>query len=219
MGKKVGVILSGCGYLDGAEIHEAVCTLLSLDRAGAEITCLAPDREQACVVNHQSSDEQGEKRNVLVESARISRGNVKDVASVSAADFDAVILPGGFGAARNLSSFAVDGPDASVDPGVAKLLRGMHAAGKPIAALCIAPAVVAGVLGKDHHPELTIGTDEGTAKAIDATGAKHVATPVTDIVVDRKNKVVTTPCYMLAGRISEVADGAEKAVKALLEMA
>jgi enhancing lycopene biosynthesis protein 2 len=219
MAKKVGVLLSGCGVFDGAEIHEAVCTMLALDRAGAEIVCLAPNREQAAVVNHLNHAPQGETRNVLVESARIARGRIHAVTQVVASELDALILPGGFGAAKNLSTFADDGPKAKVDPGVAELVRGMHRAGKPIGALCIAPAVLAAILGRDVHPELTIGTDEGTGKALEAMGAKHVPTPVSDIVVDRKNRIVTTACYMLATRISEVADGAEKAVRALLELA
>ena len=216
--KKVGLLLSGCGVQDGAEIHEAVCTMLALDRADAEVVCLAPDRDQAAVVNHLSGAAQPEKRNVLVESARIARGKIRDVAKVSASEIDAVILPGGFGAAKNLSDFADAGAAAKADPGVARLLREMHAAGKPIGALCIAPAVLAAVLGRDVHPELTIGTDAGTGSALEAMGARHVKTPVTDILVDRRNKVVTTACYMLATRISQVADGAEKVVRAVLEM-
>jgi len=219
MGKKVGVLLSGCGVMDGAEIHEAVLTMLALDRAGAEIVCLAPNREQAAVVNHLSNTPQGERRNVLVEAARIARGKIRDVASVGAGDLDAVVLPGGFGAAKNLCTFADDGAGAKVDPGVAKLLREMHGAKKPIGALCIAPAVVAAVLGKAASPELTVGTDEGTGKALESMGARHVKTPVSDIVVDRRNKIVTTACYMLATRISQVADGAEKVVRAVLELA
>lgn len=219
MAKRVGVLLSGCGVMDGAEIHEAVCTMLALDRAGAEVVCLAPNKDQATVVNHLSNTPQGERRNVLVESARIARGKVRDVAAVKASDLDAVILPGGFGAAKNLCTFADDGARAKADPGVERLLRDLHAAGKPIGALCIAPAVLAAVLGKDARPELTVGTDEGTGKALEAMGARHVKTPVSDIVVDRKNKIVTNACYMLATRISEVADGAEKVARAVLELA
>jgi enhancing lycopene biosynthesis protein 2 len=219
MPRKVGVLLSGCGVLDGAEIHEAVCTMLALDRAGAEIVCLAPDREQAAVVDHLKGQPVRERRNVLVEAARIARGQIRDVATIRASELDAVILPGGFGAAKNLSSFAEQGEKAQADPGVAALLRAMHAAKKPIAALCIAPAVLAAVLGREFHPELTIGDDAGTASAIEGLGARHVAAEATGVVVDRKNRIVTSPCYMLATRISQVADGAEKAVKALLELA
>jgi enhancing lycopene biosynthesis protein 2 len=219
MAKRVGLLLSGCGVRDGSEIHEAVCAMLALDRAGAEIVCIAPDREQAAVVNHRTGDGAKERRNVLVESARIARGQIQDVAQVAASDLDALLLPGGTGAAKNLCDFADAGAKAKADPGVARLLREMHAAKKPIGALCIAPAVLAAVLGPSVHPELTIGTDAETARSLEAMGARHVATPVTDIVVDRKNKIVTTACYMLATRISEIAAGAEKLVRALLEMA
>jgi enhancing lycopene biosynthesis protein 2 len=219
MAKRVGVLLSGCGVMDGTEIHEAVCAMLALDRAGAEIVCLAPDRDQAAVVDHLKGQPVREKRNVLVESARIARGKIRDVAKVGAADLDALLLPGGFGAAKNLSTFADAGEKAQADPGVAALLRAMHAAGKPIGALCIAPAVLAAVLGRETHPELTIGDDAETAKKLEGMGAKHVHAEATGVVVDRKNKIVSTPCYMLATRISQVAEGAEKAVRALLEMA
>ena len=218
MAKRIGVLLSGCGVFDGAEIHEAVCTLLAIDRAGAEAVCLAPNRDQAAVVNHLDRTPQPEKRNVLVESARIARGRIRDVARVDVADLDALVLPGGFGAAKNLSTFADDGAKAQVDPGVAKLVRGMHRAGKPVAALCIAPAVLAVVLGADAHPELPVGDDAETATALEALGAKHVGSGATGVVVDRKNKLVTTPCYMLATRLSQVAEGAEKAVRAVLEL-
>src|SRR6185436_17907915 len=171
MAKKVGVLLSGCGVQDGAEIHEAVCAMLALDRAGAEIVCLAPNREQASVVDHLKGRPVGEKRNVLVESARIARGQIRDVAGVRPADLDAIILPGGFGAAKNLSTFADAGEKAQADPAVAALLRGMHEAKKPIGALCIAPAVLAAALGRDVHPELTIGDDPGTAKKLEGMGA------------------------------------------------
>jgi enhancing lycopene biosynthesis protein 2 len=219
MPKKVGVLLSGCGVMDGAEIHEAVCAMLALDRAGADIVCLAPNRDQASVVDHLRGKPVRETRNVLVEAARIARGKIRDVADVAPTELDAVILPGGFGAAKNLSTFAEEGEKAKADPGVAALLRGMHAARKPIGALCIAPAVLAAVLGRDAHPELTIGDDASTATKLEGMGAKHVKADTTGIVVDRKNKIVTTPCYMLATRISQVAEGAEKAVRALLEMA
>jgi enhancing lycopene biosynthesis protein 2 len=213
------VILSGCGVYDGAEIHESVCTMVALDRAGAEIVCLAPDREQSDVVDHLTQKPATEKRNVLAESARIARGDIQDVTRIKASELDAVVIPGGFGAAKNLSNFASAGASCEVDPGVARLLRDLHAAGKPIAALCIAPAVLGSVFGKDLHPEITIGSDPGTAKAIDAMGARHKDAGVVDVVIDRTNRIVTTPCYMLAGRISEVATGAEKAVAALLDLA
>jgi enhancing lycopene biosynthesis protein 2 len=219
MAKKVGVVLSGCGVFDGAEIHESVITLLALDRAGAEMVFCAPDREQMHVVNHHTGEvAEGESRNVRVESARIARGPVRDVADVKADEIDALMLPGGFGAAKNLCTFAVAGADCDVDPGVAALVREVHAQGKPIAAVCIAPALLAKVLGSES-PDLTIGNDTGTAGAMESLGANHVACPVTEFVVDRERKLITSPAYMLAQNISEAAAGIEKTVNALMEMA
>ncbi|MFV2074262.1 MAG: isoprenoid biosynthesis glyoxalase ElbB [Thermoanaerobaculales bacterium] len=219
MGKKIGVILSGCGVYDGAEIHETVVTLLALDRHGAEAVMCAPDIQQMHVVNHLTGEvEEGAERNVLVESARIARGAIRDVASVEADELDALILPGGFGAAKNLCDFAVKGADCSVDPGVAALVRAVHAQGKPVAAVCIAPALIAKVLG-DEGPELTVGNDADTASAIETMGATHITCPVAEFVVDRERKLVTSPAYMLAQSISEAAEGIEKTVTTLLEMA
>jgi len=218
MKKKIGVVLSGCGVYDGSEIHEAVLILLAIDRNGAEAVCMAPDMELA-EVNHLAGQPTGAKRNVLIESARIARGNITDIAKIKAADLDAIIFPGGFGAAKNLCDFAQKGADAAVQPEVARLLKEMAAAKKPIGAICIAPALIAAVLGKEYAPEVTIGTDAGTAAAINATGSVHRNCPVREFVVDRKNRIVTTPAYMLAGCISEAADGIEKAVKAVIELA
>jgi enhancing lycopene biosynthesis protein 2 len=219
MGKKVGVILSGCGVYDGAEIHETVVTLLALDRHGAEVVMCAPDVPQMHVVNHLTGEvAEGETRNVLVESARIARGAIRDVATVSADELDALILPGGFGAAKNLCDFAVKGADCAVDPGVAALVRAVHAQGKPVAAVCIAPALIAKVLG-DENPALTIGSDADTASALETMGATHVTCPVEEFVVDRERKLVSSPAYMLAQSISEAAKGIEKTVAAVLEMA
>jgi enhancing lycopene biosynthesis protein 2 len=216
---KVGVILSGCGVYDGSEIHEAVITLLALDRAGAEVVCMAPDVDQMHVVNHLTGDvAEGESRNVLVESARIARGNIVDIQSVTVDDYDALILPGGFGAAKNLCDFAVKGPDCSVNSDIVRLLKATVQAKKPLGAVCIAPAVLAKVLGSDLAPSLTIGTDTGTAEAMQAMGATHIACPVKEVVIDHEHKIVTSPAYMLAGRISEAADGIEETVRILLAM-
>ncbi|HPA81955.1 MAG TPA: isoprenoid biosynthesis glyoxalase ElbB [Thermoanaerobaculales bacterium] len=219
MAKKVGVILSGCGVYDGAEVHEAVITMLALDRRGADMVLCAPDVAQLHVVNHLTGEVvDGESRNVLVESARIARGVIRDVAAVSADELDALILPGGYGAAKNLCDFALAGPDCTVNPDVARLVRAVHAHGKPVAAVCIAPALLAKVLG-EHQPKLTIGNDPATAGALEKMGARHVGCPVDGLVVDRERKLVSTPAYMLATRISEAAAGIEKAVDALLAMA
>jgi len=215
--KKIGVILSGCGVRDGSEIHEAVLTLLAIDRNGAKAICLAPDMELN-EVNHLLMEETGATRNVLVEAARIARGEIADVKSVSASELDAIVLPGGFGAAKNLCNFASQGAQGSVQPDVLRLVREMAAAKKPICAICIAPTVLALALGKDLSPQLTIGTDQGTAQAIAATGSRHVECAVHDCVIDREHLIVSTPAYMLAGRISEAADGIEKAIKATLEL-
>lgn len=219
MKPKVGVVLSGCGVYDGAEIHESVLTLLALDRAGAEAVCLAPDVEQRHVVNHltgQPAD--GETRNVLVEAARIARGAVKDLAGFDPAPLAALVLPGGFGAAKNLSSFAFRGADCTVHPEVARVVRAVHGAGKPVGAVCIAPVILAKLLG-DESPRMTIGTDAGTAEAIEKMGGRHVSCGGGKDVVDEERRLVTSPAYMLDSPISEVADGIEKLVADLLRMA
>jgi enhancing lycopene biosynthesis protein 2 len=215
---KIGVLLSGCGVFDGSEIHEAVLTLLALDRAGAEIVCLAPNVEQAHVIDHLTQKETGEKRNVLVESARIARGEVKDLKDVKAADLDGLTIPGGFGAAKNLSDFAFKGQDATVLPDVQRLLSEMVAAGKPVGAICIAPATLTKALS-DKKPEVTIGNDSATAAAIEAMGGKHKTCTVDMIHVDEANRIVSTPAYMLGPSIKNVAEGIEKLVAKVLELA
>lgn len=217
MKKKIGVVLSGCGVRDGSEIHEAVLTLLAIDRNGAEAICMAPDME-APEVNHLTMKETGAKRNVLAESARIARSNIRNIKEVTAADLDAVIFPGGFGAAKNLCDFAEKGAAATIQPDIARLVQEMAKAGKPIGAICIAPALIAAALGREYAPQLTIGTDAGTAAEINKTGSLHVECPVTGFVVDRERKIVSTPAYMLARSISETAEGIEKTVKALIDL-
>jgi len=204
--------------MDGSEIHEATLTLYFLDRQNADIVCMAPNKDQFDVMNHVAGAPASEKRNVMTEAARIARGHIRDVKAVKAEDLDAVILPGGFGAAKNLCTFARDGADCTVDEDVAQLLREMHRAKKPIGALCIAPAVIAGLFGRTLSPEITIGTDPGTASALEKMGARHTPAKVDEIVVDSKNKIVTTPCYMLAQSIKEVGAGVEKLVAKILEM-
>lgn len=214
---RVGVILSGCGYLDGAEIHEATSVLIALSRAGVEYRCLAPDKTLD-VFDHRTGEPTGEKRNVLAESARIARGAIDDVADAKGADFDAFILPGGFGAAKNLCTFASKGPDCEVDPEVERVLREAHEAGRPIGFACIAPALGARVFGSEK-PSLTIGHDKGTAAAIEKTGARHKAVDVTEIVVDADRRFVSTPAYMEDTNPAEVFEGVSKMVAKVLEMA
>lgn len=214
----VAVVLSGCGVYDGSEIHEAVLTLLALDEQGATVQCFAPDVDQRHVVNHMTGEEMAETRNVLVEAARIARGKIQSLAEAQVADFDAVVLPGGFGAAKNLCSFAFDGPECSVNPEVARFLSEMQAAGKPIGLACIAPAIGAKVFGA-QGVELTIGNDTGTATALQTLGATHVDKAVTEVHVDTARKIVTTPAYMYGeARISEVAEGLDALVRAVLEL-
>jgi enhancing lycopene biosynthesis protein 2 len=219
MMKRVGVLLSGCGVYDGAEIHESVLTLLAIDKAGAESVILAPNIQQMHTIDHLSGQEvNADRRNVLVESARIARGNIQDVKEADAQTLDALILPGGFGAAKNLCTFAIEGAKCNINPEVQRLLLEMLEARKPIGAACIAPAVLARAL-KDHGPhlKLTIGNDRGTAEALEAMGAIHVECAVDDIVVDREHRVVSTPAYMLATRISQVETGIEKLVREVLK--
>ncbi|MEI6984871.1 MAG: isoprenoid biosynthesis glyoxalase ElbB [Rhodospirillaceae bacterium] len=212
---KIGVVLSGCGVYDGAEIHESVLTLLAICRHGAEAVCYAPDIRQHHVVNHLTGDEMKETRNVLVESARIARGKVTDLAKFKAADVDALVFPGGFGAAKNLSTFAFDGESCTVIPDVASAIKAMVEASKPVGALCIAPALLAKVLG---NVTLTIGQDLGTATTLQKLGAHHVPSHHAEVVIDRKLKIATTPCYMLDSSISQIADGADNLIKAILEL-
>jgi enhancing lycopene biosynthesis protein 2 len=217
--KKIGVLLSGCGVMDGSEIHEATLTLYFLDKHGAQSVCMAPNKDQFDVVDHVASTSVSEKRNVLLESARIARGNIRDVRGVKADEIDAIIIPGGYGAAKNLCTFANDGFRCQVDPDVANLLGDLYGQKKPIGALCIAPAVLAQLFGSRCSVELTIGSDAGTALALEKMGAKHKDAKVDEIVVDIKNRVVTTPCYMLAQSIKDVGDGVEKLVREILAMA
>ncbi|MCF8094207.1 MAG: isoprenoid biosynthesis glyoxalase ElbB [Desulfobacteraceae bacterium] len=216
--KNVGVLLSGCGVYDGSEIHEAVVTLLALERNGASTVCIAPDIPQHHVVNHLTGQPTDETRNVLVESARIARGEIMDITHVRTADLDALVIPGGFGAAKNLSDFAIKGKDAEVHPGVRRLITEMADAKKPIGALCISPAMLAKVL-EDRHPQVTIGNELGTAEAIEAMGGGHAVCEADSIHVDTDNRLVTTPAYMIGTSICEVAAGIEKLVKKILEMA
>jgi len=216
--KKIGVLLSGCGVMDGSEIHEATLTLYFLDKQGADIVCMAPDKDQTDVVNHVAGKPTGEKRNVLLEAARIARGNIVDVKKVKADELDGIILPGGFGAAKNLCTFAFDGADCRVDENVARLLKEMNAQGKPIGALCIAPALIARLFGTELSPEITIGSDPETASTLERMGARHTNAAADEFVLDHRNKIVTTPCYMTARSIKDVGAGAEKLVAKIIEM-
>lgn len=213
--KKVGVVLSGCGFLDGAEITEAVSTLLALSQRGAAALCFAPNEDQHHVINHLNQEETDEKRNVLIESARIARGKIQDIQQASAEDLDALILPGGYGAAKNLCSFAFSGPECRVNSDVQNLVKAMHKAGKPIGAICISPALIAKIF-EGAGIKLTIGNDEGTAGAIEKLGHSHVSCPVERTCIDEANKIITAPAYMYDAEVKDVFKGIDELVAEVL---
>jgi enhancing lycopene biosynthesis protein 2 len=167
------------------------------------------------VVNHVTGEEMNDKRNVFIESARIARGSIRKLNEFKADDFDAIIIPGGFGAAKNLSTFAFDGVNCNVNKDVEKAIRSMANANKPIGALCISPVIIAKVI---ENAKITIGQDQTTADAVQQMGATHETTDHGEVVVDTKNKIATTPCYMLDATIMNIADGANNVVKAIIEL-
>ena len=211
--KQIAVLLSGCGHQDGAEIHEATLTLWAIHRHGADYQCFAPNIMQHHVLNHINGQEMDEQRNVLIESARIARGKIEDLALFDTAAVDALVIPGGVGAAKNLCAYAFDGPQCKVDKDVELAVKAMHQAGKPIGALCIAPVLLARILGEIT---LTIGQDEETAAQIEEMGAFHTPTGIGGIAIDQENKIVSTPCYMLDSRVDQIAEGADALIQALL---
>ena len=212
--KNIAVVLSGCGVRDGSEIHEATLLLLVIDKLGAKYTIFAPN-DKFDAFNHYTCKDTDEQRNMLVESARIARGDIKDLITFDASEYDALIFPGGFGAAKNLCTYAIDGPNMEVRKDVAQAIVDMHSMHKPIGALCIAPVVVAGVLS--NKVCVTIGNDESTANDIEELGATHKVAAETDVVIDEVNNVYTSPCYMLATHISQVYEGIENLVAAILK--
>lgn len=219
---QIAIVLAGCGVFDGSEIHEAVLTMLAVDQQGAEYQCFAPNTWQARTIDHFTGhataiagDE--DNRNVLAESARIARGQIKDLQEFKAKDYDAIIFPGGFGAALNLSDFAVKGADCEINHEVRRALEESYDEGIVIGAMCIAPTVIARVLGK-HHVKLTIGNDAKVAAGLKKMGAEHENKSATEVCVDEEHKIVTTPCYMLANSIKQVAEGTHNLVEAVLDL-
>lgn len=212
--KKFAVILCGCGSLDGSEIHESVMTLLAIDRNECTYSIFAPNDNQYHVVNHYTKSATDEKRNMMVEAARIARGDIRPIEECHVEDFDALVFPGGNGAAKNLFTYAFDGKNCTVREDVTKLIKAFHAAHKPIGALCIAPVMIAKVLG---DVTITVGNDEGTIQNVLSFGSKHINTQQTGVIADKQNMVFTTPCYMLPARISEIADCAQNLIDAILE--
>ncbi|MDL2315239.1 isoprenoid biosynthesis glyoxalase ElbB [Bacteroidales bacterium OttesenSCG-928-C19] len=213
--KKFAIILAGNGVYDGSEIHEAVMTMLAIDKLGAEYIIFAPNKKQHHVINHLTGEEMNESRNVLTEAARIARGNIHDLSEFTPNDFDALVIPGGFGAAKNLSDYAFKGADITVDHDVEDAILGMHKLKRPIGALCIAPVILAKAL---KNATVTIGSDEGTAKDIETVGGKHQTAIKNEVVVDKTNLLFTTPCYMLDASINDVAISAENLVKEMLKV-
>lgn len=218
--RKVGVVLGGCGVQDGSEIHEAVSVLLALARKGAQAVCLAPSGPQTRVMNHAAGTPMDESRDMLVEAARIARGEISTLAEAKVRELDGVVIPGGFGAALNLSNFATAGADMQIHTDLQSLLSRAYRAGKPLCALCIAPPILAKLMQQEgvQGAKLTIGNDTGTAAAIEALGQTHVAATATQAVVDHDHKLVTGPAYMLASNVAELYKGIDKAIDELLKL-
>lgn len=212
--KKFAVILAGSGVFDGAEIHEATLTLLAIKKQGAGYSIFAPDIKQHHVVNHLTGKEMPETRNVLVESARIARGKIKPLSEFNAREFDALIFPGGFGVAKNLCTYAFDGPDCKINAEIEKVVKDMASLKKPIGALCISPVIPAKILG---NVEVTIGNTPKDIAAIEKMGATHIITTHGQVVRDSHRPVFTTPCYMLDADIVQIEEGTSNIVRAMLE--
>ncbi|HSG67451.1 MAG TPA: isoprenoid biosynthesis glyoxalase ElbB [Bacteroidales bacterium] len=213
--KKFAVVLSGSGVYDGAEIHESTLTLYAIIKQGASYEIFAPNIPQHHVINHITGEEMNESRNVLVESARIARGAIRDIKEYNAGDFDGLIFPGGFGVAKNLSTVAFDGSEAKVNDDISAAVKSTHELGKPIGALCIAPAMMAKILG---NAIVTIGQDPATIEAIEKMGGTHISTTHGDVVYDDNLNLFSTPCYMLDANILQIGEGAENIVSAMLKV-
>jgi enhancing lycopene biosynthesis protein 2 len=225
---KIGVLLSGCGVYDGAEIQEAVLTLLAIEEIGAESVCISIDEPQHHVVNHLNGEEMKESRNMLIESARIARGKISEISSISPADLDGLVIPGGFGSAKNFSKWAFSGPEGEINPKVKLLIVNMINVGKPIAALCVSPIVVAKALeGSSIHVNMTIGSDNapspydiaGFSAGLEATGATTEMKTVDEILIDYENKIITAPCYMMDANITDIRKNIHSAIAALHDLA
>lgn len=225
--KKIGVLLHGSGVFDGSEIHESVFTLLAIAEAGAEAVCFAPNVNQHHVLNHTTGEEMPETRNVLVESARIARGNIKDIVDIKASELDGLVMPGGFGTAKNITKWAFEGPNGPILESVKNLIVELVAQGKPIAGLCMSPTTIAKALeGTAYHAHLTVGTPNeaspyeiaAISAGMESIGQVAEMASVREIVVDEKLKIVTAPCYMMEANIVEVRDNIKQAVDALLSL-
>lgn len=215
--KKLAILLSGCGVFDGSEINEAVLTMLSISQFGAEYSCFAPNMIQSHVINHLTGKEVNESRNVLVESARIARGEIKAISELTINEFDALVIPGGFGAAKNLCNFAFDSANCALNPEVANFINSFINAKKPVGFICISPIMIPLLYGQSAKG--TIGNEPETIKAFEMMGGCHITTNVDEIAVDESRKIVSTPAYMLAQNISETYNGINKLVAKVIDMA
>ena len=225
---KFGILLSGCGVYDGAEIHEAAMAMLAIKELGHEYQCISINKDQHHVVNHLNGEEMDEKRNMMIEAARIARGDVKEISEISPADMDALVIPGGFGSAKNFSKWAFLGPEGEIMDEVKLLIVNMINVGKPICALCVSPVVVAKALeGSDISAKMTLGSDQeaspydisGFNAGIESVGAVAEMKTVREIQVDKANKIVTAPCYMMDADILEIRNNAKQAIEATIELA
>jgi enhancing lycopene biosynthesis protein 2 len=223
-----GILLSGSGVYDGAEIQEAVLSMLAVAESGDTYTCIGVNADQFHVINHVTGEPMNESRNMFVEAARIARGNIVPIQDVQPADLDGLIIPGGFGSAKNFTKWAFEGPEGAILPEVKLLLVNLINIGKPIAALCVSPVVLAKALeGSDIHPSLTLGTTaasspydiEAFSQGLEKTGATTAYKTVKEIHVDTTNKIITAPCYMMDATISEVWKNIHQAVSELKKMA
>ncbi len=214
--KKIAVILAGCGNRDGSETHETLSVLLAIDKRGIEYQCFAPNGDFE-VFNHIEGKKSGEKRHLITEASRLCRGNIKALSMYKAEDYDALIIPGGMGAAQNLSNYAFVGKDIIVNQEVEKAILETYSANKPIGALCIAPMLLAKVLG-DKNPTLTLGNDCPAAQDAISLGCNHQICKSNEVAVDVKHKIVTTPAYMVATHISEIFEGSDNLVEQICKL-
>jgi len=224
---KIGVLLSGAGVYDGAEIQEAVLTLLEIERMGYEPVCIGINAQQHHVINHLNGQEQVQARNMLEEAARIARGQITEISSVVPAELDALVIPGGFGSAKNFSTWAFDGPEASIRSDVKLLLVNMYNVGKPIVALCVSPVLLALALEGIHPaPTLTIGSTQEASpyqisafqEGLQAKGIRTTDCSINEICIDATNRIITAPCYMLEATLPELQSNIAQALKALKEL-
>ncbi len=214
--KNIAVLLAGSGVFDGSELHEAVLSLYFIKKNGCNYTCFSVNKEQHHVVNHLTGEPSDERRNVLVESARIARGDVKNLSEYNPNNYDGLMIPGGFGVAKNLFTFAMDGEEATIDTNVQEAILKTHAAQKPIGAVCISPVLLAKAF-QDSGVEIsvTVGTNSGEAAAITAFGAVHHSVKASELYLDKENNIATAPAYICAKDIAEAALGIEKVVNYL----